>query len=74
MGDKILQEVEIVDFVRLISKQNKRFQAIYLTNLEDVLDKDSFILVRKIFLDWSNEYTRIILKNLFGSSFEGELD
>lgn len=37
------------------------------------LNKTKFKRVRKIFLDWSNEYTRSVLKTIFGNDFEGNL-
>jgi hypothetical protein len=37
------------------------------------INKTKFRELRKIFLDWSNEYTRSIIKLVFGSEYEGNL-
>jgi hypothetical protein len=64
----ILQGIDVLDILSLASRRNKKFQAIMLNQIEEVLDKNSeeFPLVRKIILDGMNNYTRTILRSFFG--------
>ena len=47
-----------------------------LQEIEDIVGKDSdeFMKIRHVVLDGLNEYTRSILKAIFGTSFEGTID
>lgn len=64
----VLQGFDILDTVRFISKTNKKCQATILAGLETVIDKNSsdYNIVRKIVLDGTNDFTRTIVKNIFG--------
>ena len=64
----VIQGLDLIDVVNYISKKNKKFQAIILSDLEGVLDKDSteYMLVRKLILDVLNNYTRSIVRTIFG--------
>jgi hypothetical protein len=64
----IIQGVDILDVVGFITKKNKKSQAIVLSQLEEILGKDSkeYQKVRKIFLDTMNDYTRSVLTTIFG--------
>jgi hypothetical protein len=66
--DTIIQGLDLLDIVSYISRKNKKFQAILLTDLEEVLGKDSeeYQKVRKIVLDNLNNYTRSIVRTIFG--------
>jgi len=69
-GDRgvIIQGLDLIDIVTFISKKNKKFQAILLSELEETLGKDSkeYTLVRKLVLDGFNNYTRSIVRAIFG--------
>lgn len=74
MGN-IIQGIDILDVVNFVSKRNKRGQAILLEKIEQIIDKESeeYKQIRKVVLDWSNDYTRAILKIIFGTDFEGTM-
>ena len=64
----IIQGVDILDTLHFIAKKNKRFQAGFLKDLEEILDPKSseYKLIRKLYLDAQNTYTRSILRIIFG--------
>jgi len=66
--DTIIQGLDLLDIVSYISRKNKKFQAIVLSEVEEVLDKDSqeYQLIRKIILDNFNNYTRSVVRTIFG--------
>jgi hypothetical protein len=70
MTDKgvVVQGLDLIDIVTFISKKNKKFQAILLAELEEVLGKDSpeYAKVRKLVLDGFNNYTRSVVRAIFG--------
>lgn len=71
MGN-IIQEVDVSDVIGFLAKKNKTYQAIILSDLEEILDKDSpeYKKVRKLVLDSFNNFFRVILKVIFGYNFE----
>jgi hypothetical protein len=71
MGE-IIQGLDVMDIVTFTERKNKKFQAILLQDLEEVLDKDGdeYKMVRKLVLDCLNNYTRSILRTIFGNDFE----
>ena len=72
----VMQALDLLEIIGLISRKNKKFQATMLQEIENIVGKDSeeFIKIRHVVLDGLNEYTRTILKAIFGTSFEGTLD
>jgi hypothetical protein len=72
----IIQGIDLLDIISFIGKKNKKFQASMLQDMENVLGKDSieFSQVRHIVLDGLNEYTRLVLRAIFGNNFEGIID
>lgn len=64
----ILAGVDILDVISFAARKNKKFQAVMLNQLEEVLGKDSveYSKARKIVLDGMNNYTRSILRTFFG--------
>lgn len=64
----VIQDIDVIDTIDAIHTKNKRFQAILLSDLEDVLDRNSpkFRIIRKLFLDAFNNYTRSTLRAIFG--------
>ncbi len=66
----VVQGLDLMDVVIFISKKNKKFQAISLSELEEIIDKEKYPeiyqAVRKLILDGFNNYTRSIVRVLFG--------
>ena len=64
----VVQGLDLVDIITFISKKNKKFHAILLTELEEILDKNSpeFKAIRKLVLDGFNNYTRSVVRAIFG--------
>ena len=64
----LIQGLDLPDITGFIDKKNKKFQAITLTEFEEVLDKNSpeFKAIRKITLDNYNNYTRSVIRAIFG--------
>jgi len=64
----IIQGLDLIDVIRLVVKKNKKFQAILLNELETIMDKNSpeFRLARKAVLDNFNDFTRSVVRDLFG--------
>ena len=70
MNDRevIIQGLGLEEVIKYIHRKNKRYQAMSLQDLEGILSPDSeeFPKVRKLFLDGYNDYTRAILRIIFG--------
>jgi hypothetical protein len=68
MSDKVIQEMDTLELVRSIGRKNKKMQAILLQKLETLVDKDSkeYEEMRKVILDESNNYSRAIVRIIFG--------
>lgn len=64
----IVKGMDVLDLVDFIARKNKKSQAIVLSQLEEILGRDSseYSKVRKIFLDTMNDYTRSVLTTIFG--------
>ena len=64
----VVQGLDLVDIITFISKKNKKFQAITLSEYEEILDRnsDEFKAIRKITLDNYNNYTRSVVRAIFG--------
>jgi len=65
----IIEGLDVIDVVRYITRKKDKFLAIALAELEETMDKDSneYKYVRKVFLDAFNDYTRSILRTIFGN-------
>jgi hypothetical protein len=64
----IIQGLDVLDVISLVSNKGKRFLASGLDDIERIqgLTPDQFKLIRKIFLDTINDLIRSILRVLFG--------
>ena len=69
----IVQGLDVLDILGFVNKKQARFLAISLNELEEIFDaakisknSQEFRLVRKLILDLVNEYTRSILRIIFG--------
>jgi hypothetical protein len=69
---EIIQGLDLMDITRFLSRKNKSYQARILDELEQILgaDTEEFKAVRKLFLDGFNEYTRSVLRTIFGTDLE----
>ncbi|MCK4822761.1 hypothetical protein KA005_43760 [bacterium] len=65
----IIEGLDVIDVVRYISRKKDKFIAIVLADLEEVMEKDSneYKFIRKVFLDGFNDYTRSVMRTLFGN-------
>jgi len=68
----VIEGLNVLEIVKFLSNKNKKYLAITLNNVEDVLDTNSeeYKLIRKEVLDGFNEYTRAIVEVLFGDQLE----
>lgn len=64
----ILEGFDVLETISFISGTNKRYQAALLSQVENLLGKnsDKYPIIRKLILDSTSEYTRAIVKNIFG--------
>jgi len=64
----VIQGFDILDVTKFIGRMNKKYQAILLARLEDILPRDDdFLEVRKAVLDSFNDYTRDVVESIFGN-------
>lgn len=72
MTGEVIQGLDVVDIQHFVGRKNRKFQAVILHDIEEILDKDSdeFQKVRKLVLDGFNEYTRSVLRIIFGNDLE----
>jgi hypothetical protein len=70
MGKQVVEidGLDLFDLVSFISKKNKRFIAIILADVEEIIGKDTeeYEQIRKIILDGFNDYTRSVVRIVFG--------
>lgn len=70
MGKQVVEidGLDLFDLISFISKKNKRFIAIILAETEEIVGKDTeeYTALRKIILDGFNDYTRSIVRIIFG--------
>ncbi len=68
-GGVTIEGLDLIDAINFIHKRNKKYQAILLSDIEDILGKDSeeFQIIRKLVLDSYNDFTRSLIRLLFGN-------
>lgn len=66
----VIQPKNLLELIDDIYKANKQHQAAFLTELQEILNPQDFKKIRKLYLDSSNDYTRSMIKEIFGDSFE----
>lgn len=71
---KVVQNVEITDLVGFIRRKGKLHQKLILDAVEEVLGRDTpeYTKLRKIVLDNTNDFSRSVVKAIFGDDFEGK--
>lgn len=64
----IVEGLDVIAVIKLIGRKNRRFIAMSLKRLEEIIPKDSqeYVQIRKLILDLMNNYTRAALKIIFG--------
>jgi len=65
----VIQGLDVLDVTKFISRTNKKYQATLLANIEQVLtgdQNDHYAEIRKLVLDSTNNFTRTIVKTIFG--------
>jgi lauroyl/myristoyl acyltransferase len=64
----IMQGFDILDVANFVGRLNKRYQAVLLSNIEDVLGKShkDYPQIRKLILDSTNNFTRAVMNEIFG--------
>jgi len=64
----IIDGLDILEVMKFIQAKNKKYQAILLGDIEHLLGRNSkeFRVIRKLILDSTNDYTRSVLKIIFG--------
>ena len=65
--------LDLLDILGLIKRKQSRYIALLLNDVEEVLefDPEAFSIIRKILLDYINDYTRSIFRILIGDDVEG---
>jgi len=71
-GRQIVIGMDVIEVINFISRKNKQDIAKALQELEVILPKDSeeYVLVRKLFLNYFNDYKRSICRAIFGTDLE----
>ena len=69
----VIHGLDSIGFLGLLDRMTKKFAAIMLQELEEVIGKDNELWpsVRKIVLDYLNDYKRTIGRLVLGGDFEG---
>jgi len=63
----ITQKVDLLNLTDLISRKNKKLQAVALSQIESLLldQPEIFTQIRKVYLDSMNDFARLILTALY---------
>ena len=74
MPEQIIQGIDPIEVIEFIRQKNRKYQAMTLADIEEILGKDdpNYQRIRKVILDYFNNYERSILRLIFGTDFEGQ--
>jgi len=63
----IVQKIGLLEITDLISRKNKKLQAVALSQIESLLldQPEIFTQIRKVYLDSMNDFARLILTALY---------
>lgn len=63
-----IEGLDVIDVIKYITKKRNKFLAIVLAEIETVVPKNSenYKIIRKAILDGMNDYTRSLMRILFG--------
>jgi len=68
----LLQQLDVMDVVNFLDKKNRQFQATLLSQLEEIYPKDEkYAQARKLILDSTNNFNRLVVKTIFGDIESG---
>lgn len=64
-----IEGLDVIDVIKYITKKRNKFLAIVLADIETVVKKDSteYRTIRKAILDGMNDYTRSLMRVIFGN-------
>ena len=64
----IMQGFDVLDVVAFIGRLTKRYQAVLLSNVEEILGNShkDYPQIRKLILDSSNNFSRAVVSEIFG--------
>ena len=64
----VIQGLDLIDIISIVDKKKRKYLALMLQDIEDVLQVNSseFKSIRKIVLDNVNSYTRSLIRALLG--------
>ena len=70
---KTTQVFDLIDILSLIKRKQKRYLALLLNDVEELMyeEPEKYTILRKILLDYFNDYTRSIFRILMGDDIEG---
>jgi hypothetical protein len=70
---KVVQSVEVIDLINFINRKKKLHQKMLLDSVELVLDTNTeeYKTIRKAILDNTNDFSRSVVRVIFGDTFEG---
>lgn len=70
----VINGLDLKDIVDFISSKNNRYVAIVMQDIEDTIGKDheKYSMIRKSILGGFNNYTRSVIRALFGVEVEEE--
>ena len=67
MNGKHIQPKNLLDLIEDIYKVAKQHQAAFLTELQVIMSNSlEFKKARKLYLDSTNDFTRTVIKDIFG--------
>lgn len=69
----VINDLELLDILALIKRKQGRYIALLLNDVEEIIgdDQKTYTKLRKIMLDFFNDYTRSIFRILVGEDIEG---
>jgi len=72
-GEVVISGLDIFDVETLLSTKNRKFQKLALDDLEQIVKKDNPLYgkIRKLILDYFNDYTRSVCRIIFGDIEDG---
>lgn len=70
---KTTQVFDLIDILSLIKRKQRRYLALLLNDVEELTfeEPEMYTHLRKILLDYFNDYTRSIFRILMGDDIEG---
>lgn len=69
----VTRAFDLIDVLSLIKRKQRRYIALLLNDVEELMydEPEKYSYLRKILLDYFNDYTRSIFRILMGDEVEG---